>query len=93
MSHILFIIQTIQTIEEAPKTVSTLLYVACGTLASVIVYLFLSHKRHIKEKDEAIMKVMEEHRNDIKDSNKDYKEVVDKFSLFMSQIEKIIDKK
>ncbi|WP_339875214.1 hypothetical protein [Olleya marilimosa] len=90
MSHILFIILILQ---EAPNTVSTLLYVACGSLASVIAYLFVSHRTTVKEKDEAIMKVMEEHRNDIKDSNKDYKEVVDKFSLFMSQIEKIIDKK
>ena len=76
-----------------PVTVSSLLYIACGGLISVITYLYVTHNKEIKEKDEAIMKVMEDHRNDIKESNKDYKSVVDKFSIFMNQIEKIISKK
>jgi hypothetical protein len=79
---------------DIPKDVTTLLYVACGALVSVITYLYVSHKTQIKEKDDAIRKVMEEHRNDIKEGNEDYRRVVDKFSHFMSQIELIIrDKK
>lgn len=77
-------------LEEAPKTVDTLLYIACGGLASVVAYMYISHRAEIKSKDDAIMKVMEEHRSDIKESNADYKSVVDNFSKFMTQIETIV---
>lgn len=92
MISIILFVQTITTIlEDSPKDVNTLLYIACCGMASVITYMFIAHKKEIKQKDDAIMKVMEEHRNDIKESNKDYKSVVDKFSQFMYQIESIIN--
>lgn len=77
--------------DEAPKTIANLLYAAVIVLGGVIAYMYFSNRNEIKEKDKAIMKVMEEHRNDIKEGNKDYKSVVDKFSQFMSQIEGIVN--
>lgn len=63
---------------------------AIVSLSAVIVYLYMSFSKKIKDKDDAIMKVMEEHRDDIKEGNKDLKAVVDNFAHFMSQIERIV---
>lgn len=45
----------------------------------------------IKEKDDAILKINETHKNDIKESNKDYKYLVDKFSEYMGKIESLVN--
>jgi uncharacterized protein HemX len=51
------------------------------------------HALAIKEKDEQIMKVIDEHKADLKDANKDYQVLVDKYHIFTDKVKAIADGK
>lgn len=91
-------------LQEAPKDVQTLLYVACVGLIAAVVYMYLNHKKEfkdlsqqhakaLKEKDDSILKIIDEHKNDLKENNRDYKYLVDKFSEMVDQIKEKIHAK
>lgn len=73
-------------------------YGAAGVLLLVCIYLAWSkwdssksYRKTIADKDSQINKVIEEHKNDIKDGNSDYKIMLDKYNEFVSQLKSIVN--
>lgn len=78
-------------------TVTGYLISAIVGLSSAIVFMYKSSQKQLKERDEyyqkminekdnSILKIIEDHKEDLKQSNKDYKYLVEKFAEFMEQI-------
>lgn len=87
--------------EEVPKNVATLLYIAVGALSSVVVYMYITHRTELKERDKynrdqekETLKILSELTNVLKDTqvnHNDLKTGVDNIKETASDSNKVIN--
>lgn len=72
---------SLQIIPDNKNTdiVSLLIWIICG-LVSAIVYLFINSQKTLKEKDDKILKCVEEYQKEIQALNNTYQEKIEKIS-------------
>ena len=74
-------------------TVAGVLLVVCGYLAWYNWQSQKNHKEALKCKDSQIMKVVDEHKADLKENNKDFQMLLTKYHSFTEQIKSIANGK
>lgn len=71
--------------------VKSLLIAGIITLSGVCVYLYKSKDEAIKQRDERIMKVINNHQNDLKESNTDMKTLIDRYNQFTQNLKDVLN--
>ena len=69
-------------VEEAPKTIANLLYIAVGVLSSVVAYMYISHRNELKElnkqskiQEVETLKILSELTNFLKEQQSTHNEI------------------
>lgn len=51
----------------------------------------MKYDQLIKDKDDRLMQLITEHKNDMRDSNNDFRSLLNKYNEFTTQLEKIVN--
>lgn len=74
-------------------TLTGALVAAILALSGVVVYLYKAKESAIEKKDDRIKDILKAHQDDLKEGNRDLKEVVENYHRFTQELKSVVDGK
>jgi hypothetical protein len=86
-------VELVQVANNEDIGLKSALVAALVILSSVIVFLYRSAEARAKEKDEKILKLIEENKKDLKEANADQREIINKYHEFTQHLKQLVSGK